>query len=418
MSQKLSNPILWGQSFKRQNLAGANCRNKDIRLCDFSYANLEGADFSEVMTGQCYQVSLFIGAILFGGIYFIWGCFSSPRNYFTLFLNSLLYSALGFTLSVLSAGQLSFQDFWYPTKFFINLITALFTGGIAWIILYDSLPKAFLKGDIATGIASGIFAIFLIWLTYILLRRSFNTVVNATGTDFTGARLNHANFTKAVLRNCDFTKASLDHVNWTGARFKRCKFPKNSNLEDPKVINLCTYRRSEIEKDFSSADLSELNLVAVDLHEANLNAANLAEANLSNADLREANLNEAKLNGANLRNVDLRGANLSNVHAIKTDFTGANLSGAIVNLAITTETNFTDVICSHFFTDLSKKERKPAIGAFEKGDFAKFIFGSKDYEVTRQKLEDYQVQISELQQELDQIRSSPQNNTESFKLEK
>lgn len=418
MSQQLSNPILWGQSFKRQNLAGANCTNKDIRLCDFSYANLEEADFSEVMTGQCYQVSLFMGAI-FSAIYFIWGCFSSSRDYFTLFLNSLLYSALGFTLSVLSAGQLSFQDFWYPTKFFINLITALFTGGIACIIFYDSVPKAFLKGDIATGIFSAIFAIFLIWLTYILLRRSFNTLVTATGTYFTGARLNHANFTKAVLRNCDFTKASLDHVNWTGARFKRCKFPENSNLEDPKVINLCTYRRSEIEKDFSSADLSKLHLVAVDLHEANLNAANLDGANLSNADLRNANLNEAKLNGANLRNVDLREANLSNVHAIKTDFTGANLSGAyIVNLAITTETNFTDVICSHFFTDLAKKERKPEIGSFEKGDFAKYIFGSQDYEVTRQKLEDYQLQISELQQELDQIRSSSEHNTESFKLEK
>ncbi len=418
MSQQLSKPILWGQSFKRQDLAGVSFRKKDIRLCDLSYANLEGADFYKVMTGQCYQVSLFMGAI-FSGIYFIWGCFSSSRDYFTLFLNSLLYSALGFTLSVLSAGQLSFQDFWYPIKFFINLITALFTGGIAWIIFNDSLPKAFLKGDITTGIASGIFAIFLIWLTYILLHRSFNTVVNATGTNFTGARLNHANFTKAVLRNCDFTKASLDHVNWTDATFKRCKFQENSNLEDPKVINLCTSRRSKIEKDFSSANLSELNLVGVDLYGTNLNAAILDGANLSNADLRKANLNEAKLNGANLSNADLRKANLSNTHAIQTDFTGANLSGAcITRLAITTETNFTDVICSHFFTDLDKKERKPASGFFEKDDFAKFIFGSKDYELIRQELEDSQLQRSRLQQELDQIRSSSQNNTESFKLEK
>ena len=418
MSQQLSNQILWGQPFKQRDLTGANFQSSDIRLCDFSYANLEKTDFSGVITGQFYPASLFMG-VIFGVIIFVLGWFSSPRNYFSLILNFLFATALGFTLSVLSVGKDSLRDFWHPTKFLMNLTTALFTGGIACIIFYDSLPKAFLKGDIVTGIFSGIFAIFLIWLTYILLRRSFNTFVNAIGTNFAGARLDNANFTRALLRNCDFTKASLAHVNWTGARFKRCKFPENSNLKDPKVINLCTYRRSEIEKDFSSADLSELNLVAVNLHEANLNAANLDGANLSNADLRNANLNEAKLNGANLRNVDLREANLSNVHAIKTDFTGADLSGAyIVNLAITTETNFTDVICSHFFTDLAKEERKPEIGSFEKGDFAKYIFGSQDYEVTRQKLEDYQLQISELQQELDQIRSSSEHNTESFKLEK
>ena len=262
MSQKLSNQILCGQPFKKKDLVGANFRGSDIRLCDFSYSNLEKTDFSKVITGQCYIGSLFIG-VIFGVIIFVLGCFSSPRNYSSLILNSLSASALAFTLSVLSVGKDSFRDFWHPTKFFMNLMTGLFTGGISWIIFYDSLPKAFLKGDISTGIFSGIFAIFLIWLTYILLRRSFNTLVNATGTDFTGARLANANFTGALLRNCDFTEASLDHVNWTNASFKRCKFSKNLNLDNPKVINLCTSRRSEREKDFRSTDISELNLIGV-----------------------------------------------------------------------------------------------------------------------------------------------------------
>lgn len=465
MSQQLSKQSLCGQSFKKTNLAGTNFQSSDIRLCDFSYANLEKTDFSRVITGQFYPASLFMG-VIFGVIIFVLGCFSSPRNYFTLFLNSLLASGLAFTLSVLSIGKDSLRDFWHPTKFLMNLTTALFTGGFAWIIFYDPLPKAFLKGDIATGIFSGIFAIFLIWLTYILLRRSFNTLVNATGTDFTGARLSNANFTRALLRNCDFTKASLDHVNWTGASFKRCKFSDDLNLNNPKVRNLCTSRRSEIEKDFSSANLSELNLVEVNLHEANLNAANL--------------------DGVNLRNADLREANLSNVRAIKTDFTGANLSGAcIANWAITPETNFTDVVCTHIFIDLDKKERKPASGSFSQGDFAKlvtqskstldFLFrngidpqafyfalqqlktqypevnisvrsiedlgdgfqqvklnksnnapieemhavGSKAYEEMHQKLEDARSLIWELQQKLDQIGlENLENNVERHELEK
>jgi len=390
MSKQLSNKILWGQPFKRQDLSGANFQRSDIRLCNFSYANLEKTDFSGVITGQFYPASLFMG-VIFGVIIFVLGYFSSPRNYSSLILNSLSATALGFTLSVLSVGKDSLRDFWHHTKFFINLMTGLF---IVWFI-FTSLPTAFSKGDIAIGI----FLITLIWLAYILLRRSFNTLVNATGTDFTGARLANANFTGALLRNCDFTKATLDHVNWANASFKRCKFSDDINLKNPKVRNLCTSRRSEIEKDFSFTDLSDLNLVEIDL--------------------RGANLNAAILNGANLRNADLREVNLSNALAIRTDFTGVNLSGAcIANWAITPETNFTDVICSHFFTDLTKKERKPTIGTFEKGDFAKFIFGSKDYEVIRQELEDSQLQRSKLQQELDQIRSSSQNNPESFKLEK
>ena len=358
MSQQLSNQILCGQPFKRQDLSGANFQRSDIRLCDFSYANLEKTDFSGVITGHFYPASLFMG-VIFGVIIFVLGCFSSPRNYSSLILNSLLATALGFTLTVLSAGKYSFQDFWYPTRFFINLITALFTGGIAWIIFYDSLPKAFLKGDIATGIFSGIFAVFLIWLTYILLRRSFNTLVNATGTDFTGAKLANANFTGALLRNCDFTEASLDHVNWTNASFKRCKFSKDLNLNNPKVINLCASRRSEREKDFRSTDISELNLIGVNLQNVNLNAA--------------------ILNGANLSNADLLDADLSNTLAIRTNFTGANLSGAcIANWAITPETNFTDVVCTHIFIDVDKKERKPASGSFEQGDFAKLVTQSNN----------------------------------------
>ena len=123
MSQQLSKQSLCGQSFKKTNLAGANFQSSDIRLCDFSYANLEKTDFSRVITGQFYQGSLFIGAI-FGVIIFVLGCFSSPRNYSSLILNSLFTTALGFTLSVLSVGKDSLRDFWHPTKFFMNLITA------------------------------------------------------------------------------------------------------------------------------------------------------------------------------------------------------------------------------------------------------------------------------------------------------
>jgi uncharacterized protein YjbI with pentapeptide repeats len=101
-------------------------------------------------------------------------------------------------------------------------------------------------------------------------------------------------------------------------------------------------------------DLSGLQLIGVNLYGANLATANLSQTKLSQADLTNTNL--------------------CNAQAIKTDFTNANLSGACIeNWAITPETNFTDVICSHIFLNLDKSERKPASGSLEQGDFAKLV---------------------------------------------
>jgi len=89
---------------------------------------------------------------------------------------------------------------------------------------------------------------------------------------------------------------------------------------------------------------------------------------------RCANLTAANLNETNLSQADLENTNLCNVQAIRTDFTGANFSGACIeNWAITSETNFTDVVCSHIFLDSARTERQPASGFLEQGDFAKLV---------------------------------------------
>ena len=64
-------------------------------------------------------------------------------------------------------------------------------------------------------------------------------------------------------------------------------------------------------------DLSNTQLIRINLHKADLYKANLREA-----DLREADLGEADLRGADLRGTDLRG----------TDLSAADLSGATVSI--------------------------------------------------------------------------------------
>ncbi|WP_271253156.1 pentapeptide repeat-containing protein [Pseudanabaena sp. Chao 1811] len=214
---------------------------------------------------------------------------------------------------------------------------------------------------------------------------------NATGTSFEDATLTKSRFMAAILNNCDFTDAKLYQTDWTHAHFRCCKF--SGYLDNQAIRELCVSRIGANEK-FSSMDLSGLNLIGVNLYGANLAAANLSQTNLSqanltntdlcnvqaiktdftNADLSGANLADANLNQSNLSQANLTNTDLCDVQAIKTDFTNADLSGACIeNWAITPETIFTDVICSHIFLDFAKSERNPASGSLEQGDFAKLV---------------------------------------------
>jgi uncharacterized protein YjbI with pentapeptide repeats len=96
--------------------------------------------------------------------------------------------------------------------------------------------------------------------------------------------------------------------------------------------------------DLSNANLVSVNLVRADLSNANLTQANLRGAYLNQAKLKGANLNSADLTGAYLngadltktqfryggefRSVDLRGANLKGANLHGANLEGTNLEGA------------------------------------------------------------------------------------------
>lgn len=96
-------------------------------------------------------------------------------------------------------------------------------------------------------------------------------------------------------------------------------------------------------RDFTSHDLSLLNLAKATLaganfHQSKLHKANLQGANLFNADFGRASLNQAVLKNANLaraylshadlQGADLRGADLSYAYLSNANLRGANLCGA------------------------------------------------------------------------------------------
>jgi len=81
------------------------------------------------------------------------------------------------------------------------------------------------------------------------------------------------------------------------------------------------------------ADLSGVDLSAVNLRKADLIAVNLSGANLSGKDLSRAQLGIANLTAADLRRADLSWADLATTNLTEADLSGADLTGA--NLFVT-----------------------------------------------------------------------------------
>ena len=389
MTQPLdfSNQMLIGRSFKGQNLAGANFRNADIRGCDFSNANLEGADFSGVTAGQSSNQILisfsFASAFPFVLVTASASAFTSASG------EALWVAGVIFISSSLRSGEYAVAN---------GAVAGAVAGAVPSVVAVA--VAEFTKGNIFGGIGYSLLALFFLFLSYIFLITAIKGIRkeirnrNTMGTSFKLTELTNTKFTGAILNNCDFTDAKLHQTDWTDAHFMRCKF--SGYLDNQPIRELCVSRIGANEN-FSSMDLSGLNLIGVNICGGNLADANLSQTNLSQADLTNANLCnvqaiktdftganlyganlfDANLSQTNLNQANLTNANLCNVQAIKTDFSNANLSGACIeNWAITPETNFTNVICSHIFLDSARTERQPASGFLEQGDFAKLVIQS------------------------------------------
>ena len=355
MTQPLdfSNQDLRNRSFKgRQDLAGANFQKADIRGCDFSKANLKGADFSEIKAGrsgkQIFITLLITLMVTVTGAYTGMNVGSDEVSLFRMGSGAFMGASSIIVSSVVLDARIG--AFWGTSRvaFWGTSIGATWGFGT---YLGALTIKELSKSNTVSVILLSLLALVFFWATYFAFKLAFEDIQNETGTSFKESILTNAKFTYAILKNCEFTGTNMVQTDWENAYFIRCKFSGRFNNQ---LVRELYVSKIGINRNFSFIDLLGLNLTGVNLRGANLTAANLNETNLSQADLENANL--------------------CNVQAIRTDFTGANLSGACIeNWAITSETDFTHVVCSHIFLNSARTERQPASGFLEQGDFAKLI---------------------------------------------
>jgi uncharacterized protein YjbI with pentapeptide repeats len=145
------------------------------------------------------------------------------------------------------------------------------------------------------------------------------SLIDADGEFFSGADLDGAKLTGALLIHSNLDRASLSGAELIGAAL--------------------------VDSDLKRADLSE----------ANFGGAKLMNAKLSYADLAGADLGATNLSGAELIQADLTGANLTDADLTNADLTGADLTGA--DLEEADLSGVTGLDLARFITDLSRREQ-------------------------------------------------------------
>ena len=277
---------------------------------------------------------------------------------FTLMLGSLLLSVIGYAGIKLIVGQgaiifLGFGAFAssFTVPLFANSLIGMTIYHSGWLGVITLLLVVFVIVIICQNISNQIILGLDRKELNFLLRMaiSWSTIGN---TSFYKADLTGADFSNANLAGADFSRAKLRDVNWSGAQnLSWAKWDSDSPLSDPKVVQILTNKKS------FSYNCSHLNL---------------SFTNLAGADLRDLDFTGSNLTGTNLQNANLEGSNLSDIRAIGTDFRGARMTGiCLQNWQIDASTKLDNVHCHYVFLSEGDRDRQPASGEFEPGDFAK-----------------------------------------------
>jgi Pentapeptide repeats (8 copies) len=131
----------------------------------------------------------------------------------------------------------------------------------------------------------------------------FEEFIDLSSATLSSADLSGAILSRTFLSGADLSGADLERADLSGANLRRA--------------------------DLRNANLRSANLRSADLSGAILSGAILGIADLSGATLRRTDLRRADLSGADLSGADLSGADLRGTNVWQTNFTGADLDGAI-----------------------------------------------------------------------------------------
>jgi hypothetical protein len=181
------------------------------------------------------------------------------------------------------------------------------------------------------------------------------------------------NLQEANLRKADLRHANLCGANLLGADLFGAKL-SGADLSGADLSGANLFLVDFLTADLCGTNLSGANLCEASFFAALLSGADFSGAILHRAKLREANLSEVNLSGADLNRADLGKATLLNIQALGTNFEKTILTGAHVeDWSINSETKLDRVICEYVYVKRHYQERRPNLGKFSPGEFAKLF---------------------------------------------
>lgn len=179
--------------------------------------------------------------------------------------------------------------------------------------------------------------------------------------DLSGANLSGAAVLGTLVINSDTRMTGTD-LSYLQSDGNNPVIAENADLTGVNFTKANLYGAKLSHADLTRAKLPEAVLTGANLTSANLSEAGLEKADLSYATLSQGQLNKAMLKGVNLEQADISyadfsGASLQQANLAGTQLTGVNLSGADLHGAtfisaqgadsalIDSQTNFTAAVC-------------------------------------------------------------------------
>ncbi|NMF64737.1 pentapeptide repeat-containing protein [Brasilonema octagenarum] len=154
-------------------------------------------------------------------------------------------------------------------------------------------------------------------------------------TDLSRAILNKANLSNARLTAANLSSAQLEGADLEGAVLENVSLTgadlSDAQLKDADLYAARLGRVIAVGTQFSFANLTKTDWQGADLTGAYFDHANLKDANLNATRLTKAILRSANMENANLRNADLSFADLQGANLAGADFQGAILTSSKQN---------------------------------------------------------------------------------------
>lgn len=204
-----------------------------------------------------------------------------------------------------------------------------------------------------------------IFMEYQAGRRSFNgdslQEIQLAGVGMPGADFGEANLLWANLEGADLYRSDFKLAILRGANLRNAKL-ENANLSEANLVEAILDEANLRNADLSDAMLNG-SLIGIEAEQANFSRAQIHASNFTNANLVGALFHAAKLDYVDFRNANLRAADFTGAQINSINYEGADTTGTI-GLENIPSTNFDPV---DPFEGKSEEYRQGYTEGYERG---------------------------------------------------